>query len=90
MVPFVALILGKPPRRQSGAVGILFGLVLLVLGLKMIAPLTDGYASKPELLAAGILATWSLFVYGLVRADKVLGQGFVDLWAGRLVRNFRR
>jgi lipopolysaccharide export system permease protein len=89
-VPLLALILGKPPRRQSGAVGILLGVILLVLGLKMIAPLIDGYSSVPELRAAGILATWGLFVFGLVRAEKVFGQGFVDLWASRILHNFRR
>ena len=89
-VPLLALILGKPPRRQSGAVGIFFGLIFLVLGLKMVSPLIDGYSSKPELLAAGILATWGLFVSGLVGANKVFGQGFVDLWASRILHNFRR
>jgi len=89
-VPLLARVLGKPPRRQSGAVGILFGVMLLVLGLKMITSLIDGYSSEPEVLATGILATWCLFVSGLVRAEKVFGQGFVDLWASRLLRNFRR
>lgn len=88
--PLLALILGKPPRRQSGAVGILFGVIFLVLGLKMIAPLIDGYSSEPELLAAGILATWGLFVCGLVKAEKVFGQGFVDLWSSQLSQRFRR
>jgi lipopolysaccharide export system permease protein len=89
-VPLLALILGKPPRRQSGAVGILLGVIFLVLGLKMLAPLIDGHSSEPELLAAGILATWGLFVSGLVRAERVFGQGFVDLWASRILHNFRR
>ena len=89
-VPLLAFILGKPPRRQSGAVGILFGVIFLVLGLKMIAPLMDGYSSEPEWLSAGIVAAWGLFVFGLVRADQVFGQGFVDLWASRILHNFRR
>lgn len=89
-VPLLALVLGKPPRRQSGAVGILLGVIFLVLGLKMIAPLIDGHSSEPELLAAGILASWGLFVSGVIRADKVFGQGFVDLWAGRIFHNLRR
>jgi len=90
LIPLMALVLGKPARRQSGAVGILVGMILLVLGLKMTTPLIDGSARDPELLAAGILITWSLFVCGLIWAEKVLGQGFVDRWAGRLVQNFRR
>jgi lipopolysaccharide export system permease protein len=89
-VPLLALILGKPPRRQSGAVGILLGVIFLVLGLKMIAPLIDGHSSEPELLAAGILATWGLFVSGLIKAERVFGQGFVDLWASRIFYNIRR
>lgn len=89
-VPTLASILGRPPRRQSGAVGILLGLLCLVLGLKMIAPLIDGHASRPELLVAGILACWSLFVAGLVVAEKRFGHGFIDLWAGRLLRSVRR
>jgi hypothetical protein len=83
-VPLLALILGKPPRLQSGAAGILLGVILLVLGLKMIAPLINGHSSKPELLAAGILATWGLFVCGLIKAERVFGQGFVDLWVSRI------
>lgn len=89
-LPLLGLILGKPPRRQAGAVGILVGLISLVLGLKMITPLIDGRSSEPELLAAGILVTWGLFVSGLIRAERVFGQGFVDLWASRILQNFRR
>jgi lipopolysaccharide export system permease protein len=89
-VPLLALILGKPPRRQSGAVGILFAVISLVLGLKMIAPLIDGHARQPEWLAAGILATWGVFVFGLIRAERQFGQGFVDLWASRIFHNRRR
>ena len=88
-LPLLALILGKPPRRQSGAVGILVGVISLVLGLKMITPLIDGHSSQPEVLAAGILVTWSLFVFGLIRAEKVFGRGFVDRWASRIFRSFR-
>jgi lipopolysaccharide export system permease protein len=90
LTPLLALILGKPPRRQAGAVGILVGLISLVLGLKMITPLLDGYSSAPELLAAAILVTWGSVVYGLIRAEQVFGQGFVDLWASRVLQNFRR
>jgi lipopolysaccharide export system permease protein len=89
LIPLLALHLGKPPRRQAGAVGILVGLIALVLGLKMITPLIDGYSSKPEFLATGILASWGLFATGLVWAEKVFGQGFVDLWASLIVRNLR-
>jgi lipopolysaccharide export system permease protein len=90
LAPLLALVLGKPSRRQSGAVGILVGMTSLVLGLKMITPLIDGYSSEPELLAASILVAWGLVVFGLIRAEKVFGQGFVDLWASRIVQNFRR
>jgi hypothetical protein len=31
-----------------------------------------------------------LVVYGLIRAEQVFGQGFVDLWASRILQNFRR
>ncbi|MDP5281401.1 LptF/LptG family permease [Sphingomonas sp. DG1-23] len=89
-LPSLALALGKPPRRQSGAVGILVGLMLLVVGLKMISPLIDGQAREPEIMAAGILLAWGLSVSGLIRAEKVFGQGFVDHWASRVLQNFRR
>jgi len=89
-LPSLAMTLGKPPRRQSGAVGILVGLILLVLGLKVITPLIDGHSARPEMIAAGILAVWGLFVSTLTRAEKVFGQGFVDLWANRVLQNFRR
>jgi lipopolysaccharide export system permease protein len=90
LMPLLALILGKPPRRQSGAVGILVGMTSLVLGLKMITPLIDGHSSEPELLATGILVAWVLFVSGLIRAEKVFGHGFVDLWASQVLQNVRR
>lgn len=90
ILPSLALILGRPPRRQAGAAGILVGIISLVAGLKMLTPLMDGHSSQPELLAVGILATWGLFVSGLVRAEKVFGKGFVDLWASRTIQNFRR
>ncbi|MDR7156706.1 lipopolysaccharide export system permease protein [Sphingobium xenophagum] len=89
-LPLLALILGKPPRRQSGAAGILIGVVLLVLGLKMITPLIDGHSSQPELQATGILVAWGLFVSVLVRAERVFGQGYVDLLVSRIFRRFRR
>ncbi|MFZ3485731.1 LptF/LptG family permease [Sphingomonas sp. 3-13AW] len=89
-VPTLALILGKPPRRQSGAAGILAGLIVLVMALKMITPLIDGHATKPEFLGGGILASWCAFVAGLVWAEKVLGQGFVDLWTSRALQSLRR
>ena len=89
-LPFLAQILGKPPKRQSGAVGILVGLISLVLGLKMITPLIDGYSNEPEFLAAGILVTWGIFTSGLIGAEKVFGRGFVDLWASWLLRSLRR
>jgi hypothetical protein len=89
-LPSLALALGKPPRRQSGAVGILVGLILLVLGMKAITPLIDGHAREPEMMAAGVLVAWGLFVSGLTRAEKILGHGFVDHWASRVLQNFRR
>lgn len=89
-LPLLALSLGKPPRRQSGAVGIIFGVVALVLGLRMLTPLMNGQSNQPEVLAGGILVTWGLFVFGLIRAEKVFGQGFVDLGASRILQNFRR
>ena len=88
-LPFLALALGKPARRQSGAVGILVGLILLVLGLKVLTRLIDGQAREPEMVAASILLAWSVFAWGLTRAEKRLGQGFVDLWANRLLQNLR-
>lgn len=89
-LPPVALVLGKPSIRQSGAVGILLGMIALVLGLKMISPLIDGNAAEPELLAAGILVIWGSFVYGLIRGEKVFGYGFIDIWARRTFQNVRR
>lgn len=89
-LPSLAMTLGKPPRRQSGAVGILVGLTLLVLGLKVITPLIDGQSTEPEMAAAGILVAWGLFVWGLNKAQKAFGQGFVDILAKRVFQNFRR
>lgn len=90
ILPSLALILGRPPRRQSGAVGILVGVVSLVAGLKMLTPLMDGHSSQPELLATGILVTWGLFAFGLTRAETLFGRGFVDLWASRAVQTLSR
>lgn len=90
LLPPLALILGKPARRQSGGGGILVGLIALVVGLKMIDPLLDGNLDAPELRAAGTLASWGLFVSGLIQAEKVFGHGYVDLATSRLVRLFHR
>jgi lipopolysaccharide export system permease protein len=88
LLPFLALVLGKPARRQAGSAGIFIGVISLVGGLKMITPLVDGNASEPEFLAGGILATWGFVVAGLIWAEKAFGQGFVDLWLSRILQKF--
>lgn len=85
IIPIFALPLGKPPRRQTGGAGILFGMALLVLALKMISPLIDGEASQPEALGAIILLSWGGLALGLIGAEKKFGQGFFDLAAQRVI-----
>lgn len=85
IIPIFALPLGKPPRRQTGGAGILFGMALLVLALKMISPLIDGEASQPEALSAIILLSWGGLALGLIGAEKKFGQGFFDLAAQRVI-----
>ena len=86
-LPFIAFVLGKPPRREAGAVGIIVGTALLVLFLKTITPLTDGRSRQPEMLSLAILSGWTAVTFALVQGEKVLGQGFVDHWASGLVKH---
>ena len=90
MLPAVAFVLGKPPRRAAGAVGIIVGLAWLVLCLKMIGPLTDGASRDPELAAVGIALLWAIVSVGLLKVEGSLGQGFVDRWAARLAQRSLR
>lgn len=85
IIPIFALPLGKPPRRQTGGAGILFGMALLVLALKMISPLIDGEASQPEALAAITLLSWGGLAIGLIGAEKKFGRGFFDLAAQSII-----
>ena len=85
-LPAIAFVLGKPPRREAGAVGIIAGTALLVVFLKTTATLTHGQSLHPEMLSAEILLGWTVTTFALIKAEKALGQGFLDHWASRLAR----
>jgi len=85
LLPPISLVLGKPPRREAGSVGIVVGLALLVLFLKTISPLTDGHSHFPGALFLVILTGWVATTLGLMRAEKSFGQGFVDRWSTQLI-----
>ena len=87
-----ALVLGKPPKRGMGAIGVFAGLLLTVVMIKLIGFVAAGGAGY---LVAGGIAVASLgtgICAGLIAAERALGAGFFDRWAAsataRLARSF--
>jgi len=78
VIPVLAFVFGKPPRRGNGAVGIIVGLTLLVLFLKMISLLGDLQSETPEKLALAIALGWGAIAVILLKMEATIGQGFVD------------
>lgn len=90
LLPAIAFVLGKPPRRETGAFGIILGMALFTAFLKTLTYLTDGQSQNPAIAAIAIVTSWAAIAFALVRAEKVLGQGFVDRWSAQLVMQSRR
>lgn len=78
MIPWLAVVLGKPQRRRNGALGLMLGLVLVVVFIRGAGAVTTAGSSHPALLALGMCAGWMAVVVGLLWGERRWGAGYVD------------
>lgn len=90
LAPVIAFVLGRPPKRRSGALGVFAGLALIVTFIKTIALLVDGTTAVPELMALAIAGGWIAVAALLLWLHRRLGSGWFDEWAVRLVSRIPR
>jgi lipopolysaccharide export LptBFGC system permease protein LptF len=90
MVSVFALVLGKPPKRGSGSLGIFAGLVLTVIMIKMIGFVADAGAHHPLLGGAMVAALGVATCAVLFMMERRLGAGFFDRWAASALSGLRR
>lgn len=99
IVPLLAAVLGKPVRRTSSSLGLMFGLILLVMFTRSTGFAATTIATRPAMVAAGIGVVW-LGVMGVILwGERRWGAGYIDGWLlraggrlrlGRLIRRLRR
>jgi lipopolysaccharide export system permease protein len=90
LLPWLALVLGKPPRRAEGAAGIGVGLVLVVLQLKSAAMIEDRFAHHIVIAEMIHLALWVALAVALTRLEDRYGEGFIDSLASRGMTRLKR
>ncbi len=76
-----ALVVGKPPKRGAGTVGLFAGLVLTVVMIKLIAFVAGGGTGYPLAGGAAVAALGTGVCVCLIAAERALGAGFFDRWA---------
>jgi lipopolysaccharide export system permease protein len=86
LVPFLSIVLGKPPRRTSSSFGLMIGLVLLVLFIRTAGMIDATRAACPGLLATTVAVAWAATAWLLARGERHWGAGYVDASLRRLVR----
>ena len=89
MVPFLAMVLGKPVRRTSSSLGLMAGLVLLVLFTRSTGFAATTSSANPGTVAAGIAAAWLVATVALVRGERRWGDGYVDGWLLKATRRMK-
>ncbi len=98
MIPLLAVVLGKPQRRTSSSLGLMFGLVLLVMFTRSTGFAAGTSSARPALVTAGIGAAWLGIMAIVVWGERWWGAGYVDAWLlkassrlklGRLLRRMR-
>jgi lipopolysaccharide export system permease protein len=90
LAPVFALVLGKPPKRSNGALGVFAGLVLTVVMIKAIGFVAAGGALKP-LIGGLLVAAFGLIICAvLLVTERRLGAGFFERWASSAVSGLRR
>ncbi|MDH4744497.1 LptF/LptG family permease [Sphingomonas sp. CBMAI 2297] len=90
LIPWFAILLGKPPRRKESAAGILVAIVLVVLHLKLAASIEANFAAHVLLAEMLNLGLWTAAAAGLVYLEQAHGEGVVDVLVARLVEPLRR
>ncbi|MBU6266930.1 MAG: LptF/LptG family permease [Sphingomonadales bacterium] len=94
LLPWLALVLGQPPRRKAGGFGLALGIGAIVLFLRTSNLVQTTYTGHPLTAAAVHLALWYGVVAGLCLYSARREAGWIDLAmadaAGRIGRPLRR
>lgn len=80
LAPLLGFVLGKPPRRGEGFVGLLAGGVLIVLFLRLAIFVREEGAANPALFAGGAALACCLAAALLLIGEQRFGRGFIDAW----------
>ena len=78
LIPLIAYVLGKPPRRSSSASGIFVGAILIVLIVRSTSFVKTADSNIPEGLAISILIVWITVTTALLIGEAKIGNGFLD------------
>ncbi len=80
LVPILSLVFGSPPLRQSGGVGLLVGLILLVVAIKTIDTSAGGEFGAPWVTVSLVGLSWVVAAVTLLALHFRTGPGLVDRW----------
>lgn len=94
VLPWLALILAVPPKRQGGGTGAFIGIGAVVLFMRTSQVVETGFAAHPLPAAAVHMALWAVAAFALYRWASGREAGFIDLaiarFTSRLAKPFRR
>lgn len=86
----LAFILARPPMRSASALGLIFGLSVLIGFLKSIALLETATLSDPEVTGVAIAIFWIVSAGVLYGWYRQAGDGAFDMAVLKLLRAFAR
>ena len=89
LLPWIAVAVGVPPRRQAGGAAMLVGILLIVLHLETTALVEDHLASHALIATLVHVLGWTGIAAAIVRLVDRHGDGAIDLAIGRMVRAAR-
>ena len=78
LIPFLAVVLGKPARRTTSASGLLIGLILLVLFIRTADFVGTSQTVHPLILAGIVGLGWFGTAVLLTYGEHKSGAGFID------------
>lgn len=90
IIPFAALVLGKPPRRSGSSLGLMAGLLIVMLFIRTAGLVATTRIDRPSIVAAGVATFWVAIVALLVQGERRWGAGYVDAALRRLGRRLGR